>query len=296
MLQVCCRNRLLFEAEELQAFGQEAEGGQLLVLPASDSRTQHVRQVLKAAPGEQLRIGQLNGPKAEARVAETLPRNAPSGALALHVERWERTPVALPRTDLLLAMPRPKVMRRLWAQLAALGVGHVVLTGAERVEHSYFSSHVLEEQVLKRELWRGLEQCGETLLPHVHLGSTRSLQRTLRALQPQEQQPAPRRLLAGAEVGQGWQLRAAASMWEGEGCRLVAPPSPSEHEGAAVPAVASSGRRRLAIGPEGGWRAAELELLRQHNFATFSLGSRVLTTETATVALLSGLKSLANDW
>ena len=182
------------------------------------------------------------------------------------------------------------------AQLAALGVGHVVLTGAERVEHSYFSSHVLEEQVLKRELWRGLEQCGETLLPHVHLGSTRSLQRTLRALQPQEQQPDPSRQLAGAEVGQGLQLRAAASMREGEGCRLVAHPSPSEHEGAAVPAVASSGRLLLAIGPEGGWRAAELELLRQHNFATFSLGSRVLTTETATVALLSGLKSLANDW
>jgi 16S rRNA U1498 N3-methylase RsmE len=43
-----------------------------------------------------------------------------------------------PRVDVLLALPRPKVMRRLWAQLAALGVAQIILTNAERVERHYF--------------------------------------------------------------------------------------------------------------------------------------------------------------
>jgi len=33
-----------------------------------------------------------------------------------------------PSIDLLLAMPRPKVLKRLWAQFAALGVGRIFIT------------------------------------------------------------------------------------------------------------------------------------------------------------------------
>jgi hypothetical protein len=32
------------------------------------------------------------------------------------------------------------VLRRLWAQIAALGVGQIVLTSAERVERHYFDT------------------------------------------------------------------------------------------------------------------------------------------------------------
>ena len=45
---------------------------------------------------------------------------------------FDRTP-ARPPVDLLLALPRPKVLRRLWAQLAAIGVGRIILTNAEGV-------------------------------------------------------------------------------------------------------------------------------------------------------------------
>ena len=57
---------------------------------------------------------------------------------------FEATTPARPRLDLLLALPRPKVMRRLWSQLAALGVGQVILTNAARVERDYFGTHVLD--------------------------------------------------------------------------------------------------------------------------------------------------------
>ena len=49
--------------------------------------------------------------------------------------------------DLLLAVPRPKVMRRLWAPLAAIGVGQVILTNAEKVERDYFGSHALRDEM-----------------------------------------------------------------------------------------------------------------------------------------------------
>ena len=47
-----------------------------------------------------------------------------------------------------------------------------------------------------------------------------------------------------------------------------------------------------AVGPEGGWSDAELEMLRQRGVRTFSLGERRLRTETAAVAILADRKSV----
>lgn len=53
-------------------------------------------------------------------------------------------PLPLPQLDLLLALPRPRVLRRLLPVLAELGVGSVVLSGAERVEASYWGAKLLQ--------------------------------------------------------------------------------------------------------------------------------------------------------
>lgn len=71
------------------------------------------------------------------------------------------------RIDLLLAMPRPKVMTRLWAPLASTGVGAVYLTNAARVERCYFDSKALDKGKVEDELLRGLEQSGDTIMPGV---------------------------------------------------------------------------------------------------------------------------------
>ena len=76
---------------------------------------------------------------------------------------------APPAVDLLLALPRPKVLRRLWAQFAALGVGRIVLTNAARVERHYFDTHVLEESTYRPLLIEGLQQAGDTRLPRVSI-------------------------------------------------------------------------------------------------------------------------------
>ena len=52
---------------------------------------------------------------------------------------------------------------------------------------------------------------------------------------------------------------------------------------------AENERLLLAIGPEGGWTDDEVALLESHGFARYSLGPRILRTDTATVALLASL-------
>jgi RsmE family RNA methyltransferase len=59
--------------------------------------------------------------------------------------------------------------------------------------------------------------------------------------------------------------------------------------GAQAAAESASGRLLLAIGPEGGWTDEEVELMESCGFSRYSLGGRILRTDTATVALLSKL-------
>ena len=61
-----------------------------------------------------------------------------------------------PTLNLLLAMPRPKVLRRLRAQIAALGVDHIYLFRADRVERYYFDSHIVQPDTYKPLLREGL--------------------------------------------------------------------------------------------------------------------------------------------
>ena len=80
---------------------------------------------------------------------------------------FEAAPPPRPRVDLLLALPRPKVLRRLWSQVAALGVGQVMLTNAARVERDYFDAHVLAPSTYGPLLIEGLQQARDTRLPIV---------------------------------------------------------------------------------------------------------------------------------
>src|SRR6187200_2808647 len=94
----------------------------------SDARAAHLLNVLKVVPGQTVRVGRLDGPLGVGTVED-----AGDGRVTM-LCIFEAAAPAKPPVDLLLAVPRPKVMRRLWAQLAALGVGQIILTNAERVE------------------------------------------------------------------------------------------------------------------------------------------------------------------
>ena len=217
----------------------------------SDARAAHVLTVLRATPGQTLRIGLLDGPFGTGTVV-----SAGDGRVTLRCE-LEVTPPPRPRVDVLLALPRPKVMRRLWAQLAAIGVGQIILTNAERVERHYFDTHILSEATFRPLLIEGLQQARDTRLPAV------SIHRQFRILVEDH--------LDGLV---------------GDGIRLVADPSGTTSIDSALDAH-RAGRVLLAIGPEGGWNTFELSLLASHGFHVVGLGPRTLRTDTACTALLA---------
>lgn len=229
----------------------------------SGERAEHIRGVLCATPGKPLRIGLLNGPKGTGTVEELRGKDV---VLSCTFET-ENPP--RPAVDLLLALPRPKVMKRLWAQLAALGVGRIILTNAEKVERCYFDSHVLEPDFYTARLIEGLQQAGDTILPDV---------RIIRQLKP----------FLEDELD---------SVFPNIGKRFLADPSGTqnlfqclEKPGEKRP---MSGKILLAVGPEGGWTPYELEMFAACGFQTFHAGPRILRTDTACVALLSTLTLLS---
>lgn len=235
-------NLILIHPEELTADKRVVLHGQ---------RAKHIRTVLRATPGKTLKIGLLNGPFGRATVEEI------SGhTVTLHCE-FEDTAPPRPRIDLLLALPRPKVLKRLWAQLAALGVGRIILTNAEKVERCYFDSHVIRPDFFNKLLIEGLQQARDTRLPEVLIRKRLKpfLEDELDTLCP-------------------------------ETLRLTADPSATARISETV-TPDETRRVLLAVGPEGGWTPYELDLLNAHGFSGAGMGDRILRSDTACIALLS---------
>ncbi len=205
-------------------------------------RRVHALEVLKAAPGDRLKVGRLGGRVGE---AEILARDATW--LSLKVELISAPPPR-PGVDLLLAIPRPKALKKILPAVASLGVDRVVLVNAARVEKSYFDSKVLAPALIEELLIQGLEQARDTQLPTVLL------------------RPLFRPFVED-ELDQIFGTSAR---------RLVAHPTPSS----PVPSLEAQ-RVVLAIGPEGGWVPFELELLVKQGFQAATLGPRVLRVEVA---------------
>jgi 16S rRNA (uracil1498-N3)-methyltransferase len=216
-----------------------------------DARAAHLLTVLKVTRGDTVRIGVLDGPLGIGTIAATA-----DGRVTLRCAFDAGLPPR-PRVDLLLALPRPKVMRRLWAQLAALGVGRIVLTNAERVERHYFDSHILAEASFRPLLVEGLQQARDTRLPLV------TIHRQFRIL-----------------------VEDHLDTLFADGVRIVAEPGAAMTVSGALEGL---GDRRvvLAVGPEGGWNTFELELLRAHGFRQAGVGCRTLRVDTACTALLA---------
>jgi RsmE family RNA methyltransferase len=234
-------NLILFDANDIQADA---------TVEATGVQARHLVSVLKVMPGQQVRIGVIDGPMGVGTVT-----SIGDGRVTMDCTFDRETPER-PQVDLLLAVPRPKVMRRLWAQLSALGVGQIILTNASKVERDYFDTHLLEPEGYRPLLLEGLQQARDTRVPvvSIHKQFRKLIESDLDALFPQ-------------------------------GRRIVAHP---DGQGSIADNLGSSTERvLLAVGPEGGWNDFELSLLRTHGFTPVTIGPRTLTTTTACIALLT---------
>src|SRR5665647_254682 len=140
---------------------QEVQGTRVLL---TDRRAKHLIKVLQVQAGDMVRIGIIDGPKGRGRIAALCGKYP--FQVELEVEFAEEM-AEKPPIDLLLALPRPIMLRRIFSQAAALGVGTIFITNAQRVEKSFWSATLLNEEEYRSHLLQGLEQAVDTRVPEV---------------------------------------------------------------------------------------------------------------------------------
>lgn len=215
----------------------------------SGRRLQHMLEIQQVAQGDSLRVGRIGGLMGEGRI---LSLNADQAEL--QVELTASPPAKLPLT-LILAMPRPKMLRRILQHCATLGVPRIILINSYRVEKSFWQTPFLEPAALRENLLLGLEQARDTILPEVRIE---------KRFKPFVEDHLPN-LVQGTLA-------------------LVAHPG----DYPACPRQMSE-PVTLAIGPEGGWIPYEVDKLVEAGFAPVQLGERILRVETAVTALIGRL-------
>jgi 16S rRNA (uracil1498-N3)-methyltransferase len=219
----------------------------------TDRRARHLREVLGATIGARVRAGLVGGALATAEVI------ADDGArIELRLELQGPPPPPLP-IELALAVPRPKVLSRVIEAATSFAVQRIALTNAWRVDKSYLGSPRLAPAALAATARLGAEQGATTYLPQI------TVHRRLMALLD-ERWPAP-----GADL------------------RLIAHPGGIPIERAAM---AAHDPMTLAIGPEGGWIAREVDTFVARGFVVVSLAATILRVETAVAAALGQLALL----
>ena len=212
-------------------------------------RLKHLHDVHRAEAGDQLRVGRLGGSMGRCTLLALDEQHA-----ELQVELDQPPPAKLPLT-LLLALPRPKMLKRVLQSVAAMGVPRLVLLNSYRVEKSFWQTPFLEPEAIREQLILGLEQARDTVLPEVILE---------KRFKPFVEDRLP--ALAADTLG------------------LIGHPG----DFPACPRAVNE-PVTLAIGPEGGWIPYEVDMLREAGLAPVQLGERILRVETAVTALLARL-------
>lgn len=215
----------------------------------SDRRFTHMQEIHRVAVGDSLRVGRLGGLMGQARVERLEGHEA---ELSLNFD--QAPPAKLPLT-LVLALPRPKMLRRVFQTIATMGVARLVLVNSYRVEKSFWQTPFLDPGNIRENLVLGLEQARDTVLPEIIIE---------KRFKPFVEDRLP--AIAAGTLG------------------LVGHPGnhPPCPRGVDEPVT-------LAIGPEGGWIPYEVDLLGKAGLNPVQLGERILRVETAVTALLARL-------
>ncbi|RBA40202.1 MULTISPECIES: 16S rRNA (uracil(1498)-N(3))-methyltransferase [Acinetobacter] len=208
----------------------------------------HLNQHLQLRAGDTLKVGVRDGQRYLTEVQSITAQQ-----IMLRPIQTESVPNKLP-VHLILALPRPKVLRRIIMDAVTLGVERISLIHSYRVDKSYWQSPFLQQ--LDDYVTLGLEQAGDTIVPEIQLykrfkpfvedvlPTLISEQRPAYVAHPYAEQPMPHAIA--------------------HGCNLI-------------------------VGPEGGFIPYEIELLKKNGCQAMSLGNRILRTETAVSNILGRL-------
>ncbi|MDO5770272.1 MAG: RsmE family RNA methyltransferase [Psychrobacter sp.] len=226
------------------------------------AQVDHVINILGAKAGDRLKVAQRHG-----NLGSALIDNITAEAIYLSDIQLSLAPPAKLGLTVILALPRPKVLRRLVMDMTALGVNHIILLNSYRSQKSYWQSPMLAR--LNEFVDEGLQQAGDTVAPQISLKKRFKpfVEEELASYLPNRW---PIGLGSGGIVAHPY---AAASL----GGYLDELKGGSENQ--SLPSL-------ICIGAEGGWIDYEIDLFQAHGCHPVSIGRRILRTEAAVNALL----------
>ena len=221
----------------------------------TDHRLQHMQQVHQAKPGDRVRVGLLNGGLGSGQVLDLS-----DNSITLQVD-LDSPPPAASSIALVMALPRPKMLRRCLRMVAEMGVKELYLINSFRVEKSYWQTPLLGQAQLDEALILGLVQARDTQMPRIQLR---------KRFKPFVEDELPG-LLEG-RLG------------------LVAHPY-SENGTTASLETPMKEPACLCIGPEGGFIPYEVGKLIEAGCRPLDLGPRIYRVETVLPLLVGALTS-----
>lgn len=220
------------------------------ILMIDESRqVEHIQKQLKLNVGDTLKVGIQGGLRYLTQVVAIAGHKVDVKILSTEDIPSKRA------VTLVLALPRPKVLRRIIMDAVTLGVEEIILIHSYRVDKSYWQSPLLTQ--IDDYIVLGLEQAGDTIAPQVKL--YKRFKPFVEDILPVMIQPKRPVFVAHPYVH-------TTQHHMSEPCCLV-------------------------IGPEGGFIAYEIELFEKYGCKTVSLGNRILRTETAIPYVLGALSS-----
>lgn len=222
-------------------------GPKRVLVDAGDRRAVHLRTTKKIVTGDTIPAGVVNGKMGEAFVA-----GIDDQVIELEVHLYRDPPRPLGLT-VIVALPRPKVFRRILQTVTTLGVKRIIVIRTWHVEKSYWQSPFLQETELLRQMTLGLEQAQDTVLPEVEFK---------KRFRPYVEDELP-------------------SIVQGQTAILADPASdiPCEYK--------VSGPVVIAVGPESGFTTSETAMLESAGFSRRTLGSRTFRVENV-ISILAG--------
>ncbi|WP_413440470.1 16S rRNA (uracil(1498)-N(3))-methyltransferase [Synechococcus sp. MIT S1220] len=213
----------------------------------SDDRFLHLRNVLHADVGQLVHVGVVGG-----RIGEGLVTSVDQNGVCLRI-RLSLLPPPRHRLDLIIALPRPKMLRRIFRTVAEFGVSNLHLINSARVEKSYWQTPLLSSNKVHDALCAGLSRSSDTILPQIHF------HRRFRPFVEDE----------------------LADLCGGRPCWLADHGAPMALTmTASVPSV-------VMVGPEGGFVPFEISLAESVIAQRAHLGQRILSVDTAVTSVLA---------
>jgi 16S rRNA (uracil1498-N3)-methyltransferase len=212
---------------------------------------EHLRTHVDVQVGDTLKVGIREGKRYLTEVVSVSEQQ-----IQLKPLHEEPVPAKLPVT-LIVAMPRPKVLRRLIMDSVTLGVEKIILLHSYRVDKSYWQTPFLQQ--LSHYVDLGLEQAGDTMAPQIELH---------KRFKPFVEDVLPTLIATDRPA-------------------FVAHPYVEQPMPAGIRHACT-----IIIGPEGGFIPYEIDLLIKNGCQAVSLGNRIIRTETVIPYVLGRLFSL----